>query len=60
MYMCTPFVTAGPELGSEQEQLWYFSHYCHELHRGTEVMYNLVKVKLPLYRPGQVIRLPRG
>jgi hypothetical protein len=40
MFICTPFVNAGPVLGSEQERLWYFSHYCHESYRGTEVMYN--------------------
>jgi hypothetical protein len=43
MCVCTPFATAGTGLGSEQEHLWYFSHYCHESYRGAEEMYNFGK-----------------
>ena len=43
MCVCTPFVTAGPGLGSEREQLWYCFHYCHESYRGTDEMCNFGK-----------------
>jgi hypothetical protein len=60
MYVCTPFVTAGPVLGSEQEQLWYFSHYCHESYRGTEERYNYGKCKTILLQAWTGLDRPLG